>query len=263
MDLGLRGKFALVTAASRGLGYAAASAIAREGAGVMICSRDAAAIRKAAREIGRRHGTAVVPVAADVSSPAGIRRIANAARREFGSMHIVVSNAGGPPRGDILTAGEAEWRKGYELTLMSTVRLLRAFLPGMIAQEWGRFVTISSIAAKQPIDGLILSAVFRPGIHALARVAATAHASSNVTVNAVCPGYILTDRQRQLFEGRAKAAGKTLAGYLRGISREIPAGRMGRPDEVGDLIAFLVSERASYINGVNLLVDGGLAKGVY
>ncbi|HLF14492.1 MAG TPA: SDR family oxidoreductase [Bacteroidota bacterium] len=263
MDLGLKGKFALVTAASRGLGYAAASAIAAEGAAVMICSRDREAIRRAASEISGHSGAPVVPVVADVSAPAGIRRLERMVREEFGTLHILISNAGGPPRGDILTMDEPEWRRGFELTLMSTVRLVRAFLPGMIAQRWGRVVTITSVAAKQPINDLLLSAVFRPGVHALSKVVSNRHAGANVTVNTVCPGYILTSRQKEILEARAKAAGKAAARLVREMTREIPAGRMGRPEEIGEVIAFLASERASYINGVNLLVDGGLAKGIY
>ncbi len=263
MDLGLKGKFALVTAASRGLGYAAASAIAREGASVMICSREKNAIRKAAAEI-RGHSTSpVVPVVADVSTTAGIRLLERRVRGEFGSLHILVSNAGGPPRGDILTMEETQWRKGFELTLMSTVRLIRAFLPGMIAQRWGRVVTITSVAAKQPINDLLLSAVFRPGVHALSKVVSNTHAGANITVNTVCPGYILTSRQKEILDARAKAEGRNAARILREMTGEIPASRMGRPEEIGEVIAFLASERASYINGVNLLVDGGLAKGIY
>jgi 3-oxoacyl-[acyl-carrier protein] reductase len=263
MDLGVKGKFALVTAASRGLGYAAASALSLEGARVMICSRDARAVRKAAGEIGARSGVPVIPVAADVSSPAGIRSLERRVRKDFGTLHILVCNAGGPPRGELLTMKEPEWRRGFGLTLMSTVRLMRAFLPGMIAQRWGRVVTITSIAAKQPINDLLLSAVFRPGIHALSKVVSNAHASANVTVNTVCPGYILTSRQEELVTGRAKSAGRSKAALLRELAGGIPAGRMGSPAEVGDVIAFLASERASYINGVNLLVDGGMAKGIY
>ncbi len=262
MDLGLKGKFALVTAASSGLGYAAAAALAREGAAVMICSRRRAAVRDAASRIGKSPAPPVVPVVADVSTPAGIRTLERRVREEFGSLQILVSNAGGPPRGDILTMKEAEWRRGFDLTLMSTVRLMRAFLPGMIERRWGRIVTITSVAARQPINDLLLSTVFRPGVHALSKVVSNLHAASGITVNAVCPGYILTARQKEIFDARAKAAGTSAAALLRKMSADIPAARMGRPEEVGEVIAFLASERASYVNGVNLLVDGGLARGI-
>ena len=262
MDLGLKGRFALVTAASRGLGFAAASAIAAEGAALMICSRDRAAIGDAASRIRRQTGAPVVPVVADVSRPAGVRLLERAVLREFGVLDVLVSNAGGPPRGDILTMDERSWRKGFELTLMSTVRLMRAFLPGMIERRWGRIVTITSIAAKQPINDLLLSVVFRPGVHGLSKVVSNRSAAANVTVNTVCPGYILTSRQEEILRARAKAERKSDAAVLRRLVAEVPSGRLGKPGEVGDVIAFLVSERASYINGVNLLVDGGMAKGI-
>jgi 3-oxoacyl-[acyl-carrier protein] reductase len=263
MNLGLQGRFAVVTASSRGLGFAAASAIAAEGAAVMICSRDRAAIRKAAAAIRVASGAAVVPVVADVSRAAGIRALERSAAKEFGAVDILVSNAGGPPRGEILTLDDRAWRRGFELTLMSTVRLIRAFLPGMIDRKWGRIVTITSIAAKQPINDLLLSVAFRPGVHGLSKVVSNRHAASNVTVNTVCPGYILTARQAELFGARATAEGRSGASIRRELAGEVPTGRLGRPEEVGEVIAFLASERASYINGVNLLVDGGMAKGIY
>jgi len=263
MNLGLKGRCALVTASSRGLGFAAALAIAREGAAVMVCSRNTTAIRAAAAAIRRETGATVVPVAADVSTAAGIRLLARGAAREFGAVDILVSNAGGPPRGEILTLDDRSWRRGFELTMMSTVRLIRAFLPGMIERKWGRIVTITSIAAKQPINDLLLSVAFRPGVHGLSKVVSNRHASSNITVNTVCPGYILTSRQEEILDARAKALGRTGAHIRREMAAEVPSGRLGRPEEVGEVIAFLASERASYVNGVNLLVDGGMAKGIY
>lgn len=264
MDLELKGRFALVTASSSGLGFATASALAREGASVMICSRRKGAILDAAKRIRSSAGAAaVVPVVADVSTAAGIRTLERRAGAEFGRLDILVSNAGGPPRGEILSMPDREWRRGFELTLMSTVRLVRAFLPGMIARRWGRIVTITSVAAKQPLGDLLLSTVFRPGIHALGKAVSNRHAGANVTLNAVCPGYILTARQKEILSARAKAARKSTARALDEMTAEIPAGRLGRPEEVGEVIAFLASERASYINGVNLLIDGGMAKGIY
>jgi 3-oxoacyl-[acyl-carrier protein] reductase len=263
MDLGLHGRSAVVTASSRGLGFAAASAIAREGAAVMICSRNRRAILAAAGEIRRSTGSVVVPVVADVSTAAGIRVLERSAAKEFGAVDIIVSNAGGPPRGEILTLDDRAWLRGFELTLMSTVRLIRTFLPGMIRRKWGRIVTITSIAAKQPINDLLLSVAFRPGVHGLSKVVSNRHASSNVTVNTVCPGYIHTARQEEILDARAKAEGRTVARIRREMAAEVPSGRLGSPEEVGEVIAFLASERASYINGVNLLIDGGMAKGIY
>lgn len=263
MDLGLKGKFALVTASSKGLGYAAARALAGEGAAVMVCSRNRSAVDEAAAELRKETGAKIVAVAADVSTVMGISTIARTVARTFGRLDILVSNAGGPPRGDILTMAEDEWRTGYELTLMSTVRLVRAFLPGMVERKWGRIVTITSFVAREPVNDLLLSAVFRPGVHALSKVVSNTHAAANVTVNTVCPGYILTARQRELFKARAKSEGRSVTRLVREMAAAIPSGRPGRPEEVGEVIAFLASERASYITGVNLLVDGGLAKGIY
>lgn len=262
MDLGLKGKTAVVTASSRGLGFAAALAIAREGAAVLVCSRNRAAIRSAAAELRRSATAPVVAVVADVSTRAGVAVLERAAAKELGRVDILVSNAGGPPRGDILTLDEKSWRRGFELTMMSTVRLMRAFLPGMIERRWGRIVTISSIAAKQPINDLLLSVAFRPGLHGVSKVVSNRHAGANVTVNTVCPGYILTARQEEILDARAKALGKSGARVRREMAAEVPAGRLGRPEEVGEVIAFLVSERASYVNGVNLLVDGGMSKAI-
>jgi len=161
--------------------------------------------------------------------PRGVRTLERAARREFGAVDILVSNAGGPPRGDILTMDEKAWRRGFELTLMSTVRLMRAFLPGMIDRKWGRIVTITSIAAKQPINDLLLSVVFRPGVHGLSKVVSNRYASSNVTVNTVCPGYILTSRQEEILDARAKASGKTGSRIRREMAAEVPSGGSGGP----------------------------------
>jgi len=263
MNFGLNGKSALVTASSHGLGYAAAEAIAREGASLVICARGKKAVDEAAARIRDLTGSPVIGLVADVSREADIRRLERTVKKEFGGLDVLVCNSGGPPRGGVLGLKESEWKKAFDLTLMSSVRLIRGFLPGMIARQWGRIVTITSVAAKQPINDLLLSSVLRPGIQALSKVVSNQHAAANITVNTVCPGYVLTARQKEIFEGRARSAGRPMEGLLKEMTAEIPAARMGRPEEIGDVIAFLVSERASYINGVNLLVDGGYARGIH
>ncbi len=263
MDLGLKGKFALVTAASRGLGYATAESIAREGASLIICARGKKAVGEAAGRIGELTGARVIGVSADVSRKADIGLLRRTVMREFGGLDILVCNAGGPPRGGILTLKDSDWQKAFELTLMSVVRLVRAFLPGMISRKWGRIVTITSVTVKQPINDLLLSSVLRPGLQGLTKVVSNQHAGANITLNTVCPGYVLTSRQEEIFTGRARSAGRPLDELLGELSAEIPATRMGRPGEIGDVIAFLVSERASYVNGVNILVDGGYARGIH
>jgi 3-oxoacyl-[acyl-carrier protein] reductase len=262
MDLGLKEKVALVAAASQGLGKASAFSLAREGARLVICSRNKESINKTAAEIRVKTGATVVPVVADVSKQEDITAFVQTAIREFGTVHVLVNNAGGPPTGHILKMSDEEWEKGVQLTLMSVVRFIREVLPHMEKQRWGRIICIVSIAAKQPINELLISSTLRPGILGLTKVLANQYAKDNVTVNTICPGLILTKRQEELSESRAADRKMTLEEYLAENAKTIPAGRLGRPDEIGDVVTFLASEQASYINGVNLLVDGGAAKGI-
>ncbi|MGB2868118.1 MAG: SDR family oxidoreductase [Bacteroidota bacterium] len=262
MDLGLKGKVALVAAASKGLGRASAHALAAEGATVIICGRNERDVQDTAREITAATGSMVVPVKADVANPADIKRFVDTARDQFGTVHVLVNNAGGPPVGSILELSDDAWEKGFQLTMMSMVRMTREVLPMMARQRWGRIITITSFVAKQPINELILSASVRPGIHALSKILANVHAKDNITINAVCPGNILTKRQEDLNRARAEEKKMKLEEYLLEAAKQIPAGRMGKPGEIGNVVAFLASEQAAYINGVTLLVDGGLTKGV-
>ncbi len=263
MNLGLDGKIAIVTAASEGLGKASATALAKEGATVVICSRRQKEIEKAAKEINETTGATIVPMVADVTKLEDIEKMVFETKKQFSTIHILVNNAGGPPTGSILSLSDEDWSKGHELILMSMVRLTREILPMMICQRWGRIITITSIAAKQPINELLLSSAIRPGILGVTKVLANLHAKDNITVNSICPGNILTKRQEELSASRAKQKDITLEEYLKETASNIPAGRLGRPEEIGNTVAFLASEQASYINGVNLLVDGSAAKGIY
>ena len=263
MDLMIKGKVALVTASSKGLGKAAAKSLAMEGATVIICSRTKETIEQTASEIHQLTGSEIIPIVADVSNKDDIKMLFEKIKDQFGTLHILVNNAGGPPTGDILTMTEQEWTKGYELTLMSMIRLSREALPLMIKQKWGRIITITSFVGKQPINDLIISSTLRPGIHGLTKVLSNKYAKNNITVNTICPGNINTERQQELMEQRSLKNKISLDEYKAGIAKEIPAGRLGNLEEVGDVITFLASEKASYINGVNLLVDGGIAKGIY
>jgi 3-oxoacyl-[acyl-carrier protein] reductase len=262
MDLGLRNKVALVAAASQGLGKASAFALAQEGARLVICSRNEESITKTAEEIRSKTGATVVGVAADVSKKADIQRFVQTAISEFGTVHVLVNNAGGPPTGHILSMPEEEWERGVQLTLMSVVRLVREVLPFMEKQHWGRIVSIVSVAAKQPINELLISSTLRPGILGLSKVLSNQYAKDNITVNTVCPGLILTKRQEELSISRAADKKMTTEEYLAESAKSIPAGRLGTPEEIGTVVAFLASEQASYINGANLLVDGGSARGI-
>jgi 3-oxoacyl-[acyl-carrier protein] reductase len=263
MDLGLTGKVALVCASSEGLGKASAMALAREGARLVICSRRNEAIREAAAEIHDRTGSEVLPLVADVSKAADCTKLSRQAMDKFGTIHILVNNAGGPPTGDIMTLTDLQWQQAHDLTLMSMVRMTREVLPPMVRQNWGRIVTIVSFVAKQPADELMLSVSIRPGILGLSKILSNQHAKHNITVNTICPGNIFTKRQEELSQSRAEAKKLSVEDYVALQAKNIPAGRYGRPEEIGEVVAFLASERASYISGVNLLVDGGLAKGIH
>lgn len=262
MDLGLANKIALVSAASQGLGKAAAFALAKEGAQLAICSRDERSITASAKEIEELTGTDVLPIAADVSDGDDIQRVVDTVMREYGTIHILVNNAGGPPTGAVTSLPDAEWERGFQLTMMSMIRMSRLVLPTMEKQQWGRVISIVSITAKQPINDLLISSTLRPGILGLTKVLANQYARHNVTVNTVCPGFILTKRQEELSRSRSAEKKMSMEEYLSESAKNIPAGRLGRPDELGNVIAFLASERASYINGANISVDGGLSKGL-
>lgn len=263
MDLGLKNKIAVVTAASQGLGKACALALAQEGANVVICSRRQKEITETAEEIHKSTGSIVIPVVADITKANDIKNLIAEAQNRFGTVHVLVNNTGGPPTGSISSLTDEDWMKGHELTLMSVIRLTREVLPIMIQQQWGRIITIVSIVAKQPINELLISSAIRPGIYGLTKILANLHAKDNITINTINPGHILTKRQEELAVSRAKQKNITIEEYFKQIVKEIPAGRLGKPEEIGNTVAFLASEQASYINGVNLLVDGGLAKGIH
>jgi 3-oxoacyl-[acyl-carrier protein] reductase len=263
MDLGLKNKVALVAAASHGLGRASAFALAQEGAHLVICSRNEESVKKTADEVRTKTGAKVVGVVADVSRKEDLQKFVQTAIGEFGTVHVLVNNAGGPPTGHLLSMPEEEWEKGIQLTLMSVIRLVREVLPFMEKQHWGRIISIVSIAAKQPINELLISSTLRPGILGFSKVLSNQYAKDNITVNTVCPGLILTKRQEELSVSRAADKKLTLEEYLADSAKAIPAGRLGSPKEIGNVVAFLASEQASYINGVNLLVDGGSARGIH
>ena len=262
MELGLRGKTAIVAASSQGLGKAAAISLAMEGANVVFCSRSKEAVERVASEIGTATGSKTLAVVADVSRPDDITRLVDETRQRFGAVHILVNNAGGPPAGHISTLTDDDWQRGVEHTLMSTIRLSRAVLPMMETQQWGRIITILSIAATQPINDLLVSSTIRPGLLGMAKVLSNQYAHLNITVNSVCPGFIMTNRQIELMKIRSENENITMEQYIEQVVKDLPIGRMGRPEEIGDVIAFLASERAGYITGENIIVDGGMAKGL-
>lgn len=262
MDLGLRGKIALVSASSKGLGRAIAEELAAEGANLVMCARGEDALRQTADSIRKSAGVTVVEVAADVSEQDGIDRVAGTALDKFGKVDILVNNSGGPPSGSFDSFTAEAWAEATRLLLMSVVGLSRAVLPGMKERRWGRILNVTSIAVKQPIDGLMLSNSLRAAVTGFARTLANEVARLNVTVNNILPGYTRTDRVEHLARATSDKAGTSTAEAFARWEREIPMGRLGEPREFAALAAFLASERASYITGSSIAVDGGWIRGL-
>ena len=257
MDLGLKDRVALVAASSKGLGKACALELAREGARVVICGREPASLSAAAGEIASATGTDVLPLEADLTDAAQIRRLVDGALERLGRIDILVTNNGGPPAGFFDDFDDEAWLAAHQLTLLSAVRLIRAVLPAMRARKWGRIINITSVSVKQPIDNLLLSNVYRPGVTGLAKTLSAQVAADGVTVNNVAPGYTRTGRVLELARARAASGAQTVEAVLADRAANIPMRRMGEPGELAALVAFLASERAGYITGATIQVDGG------
>lgn len=257
MDFGLSGRVALVAAASRGLGRAAAEELAAEGAAVVICARGEERLRVAAEAIREGTGSDVLAVPADLTDGASVDALLETALGWRGRVDVLVTNSGGPPSGSFGSHSLEAWRAAVRLLLESAIRLVRGVLPGMRERGWGRIVNVTSIAVKQPVDGLILSNSVRAAVTGLARTLANEVAAEGVTVNNVLPGYTLTDRVEELAEQQARAEGISKEEAFRGWEEEIPMGRLAEPREFAALVAFLASERAGYITGASIPVDGG------
>ena len=257
MDLGLRGKVALVAASSKGLGRAIAEELAAEGAHLVICARGREALEEAAESIRQRAPVKVVDIPADVSDPQDAARVVSAALEEFGQVDILVTNSGGPPSGSFESLNPEMWDAATRLLLKSAVELARAVLPGMKERRWGRILNVTSIAAKQPIEGLMLSNSLRAAVIGFARTLANEVAPFGVTVNNLLPGYTRTDRVQELARAAGGKTGASDTDIVSKWEREIPMGRLGEPREFAALAAFLASERASYITGSSIAVDGG------
>ena len=263
MDLGIKNRVALVAAASKGLGYAAALELALEGARIFLCSREEDRAAEAARKIHAETGVTASGIVADVTDNEAIERFVSLALEQAGQVDILVTNAGGPPTSSVADAELDMFQRAFELNALSAVRLARLVLPGMRAQKWGRIVNITSISAKQPVDGLLFSNMMRAGLTGWAKTVSNEVAADNVTVNNVAPGYTLTERQDDLATARSLALGTTKEEMIALWASESPVRRIGKPEEIAAAIAFLASERASYITGVTLQVDGGWIKGLF
>lgn len=262
MDFGLKNKTALVAAASKGLGYATALGLAREGAKVAISARTESNIRQAAESIAGETGSEILPIVADVTVAADVKRMVAETAAKFGGVDILVPNSGGPPPGTFETLDADKWQQGLDSTLYVTTRLIEAALPYLKAANEGRIIVITSTSVKQPIPNLLLSNAFRAGIVGLLKTLSQEFAQYGITVNNVAPGSYDTDRLKHLYERNAQAAGISVAEAKKQMEQKIPLGRLGRPEELANAIVFLASDAASFITGQTLVVDGGQTLGL-
>ena len=261
MDLQLKNKVALVAASSRGLGYATALGLAREGCRVAVNSREVSRTAKAAETIAKETGAEVIGLAGDVSDPHVPARLVAETVGAFGSLDILVTNAGGPPSGAFETFDETAWQKAIDLTIMSHVRLIQAALPHPRKSTAASVLTVTSYSVKQPIPNLILSNSLRAATVGLTKSLALELASAGIRFNSILPAWTETERVYDLMKARAAQNGSTVEAEIARQSQDSPLGRMGRPDEFANAAVFLVSPAASYITGVMLTVDGGMYKG--
>jgi 3-oxoacyl-[acyl-carrier protein] reductase len=263
VNLGIHNKVALVTAASRGLGLAVALELAQEGCKLVVCSRSHEAIQRAADDIHQKTGAEVLALAADVADAQHIAQLVAQAEGHFGRLDILFANAGGPPTAQFAQLSDEQWQTAVNVNLMSVVRLCRAVLPAMQRNRWGRIVIDTSCSVKQPIDNLILSNSIRSAVTGLAKTLSGEVAKDNITVNCVCPGYTLTERVHHVVADRAQRGGISWEQAAAGITGTIPLGRFATVAEFAAPAVFLMSERAGYITGVSLTVDGGWTKGLF
>lgn len=260
MDLGLKGRVAMVAGASRGLGQAVAGALAAEGARVSIAARHEASIAETGRRLESETGADVLSAAVDLRSADAIGRWHQATVERFGGVDLLFANTGGPPAGAALSFDDAAWQGAFELLVLSTVRLVRIVVPSMRARGGGAIVLSTSTAVREPVPNLALSNVVRSSVSALTRTLANELATDGIRVNQLLPGRIETDRIRELDAGRSQSTGESVEAVRSSWQNAIPLGRYGRPDEYGRAAAFLLSDAASYITGASLTVDGGMTR---
>lgn len=254
MDFGLLNKGALVMASSKGLGKAVALELAKEGCNVVICGRNIDTLKNSSEEISSRSGRECFYVQGDITSENDRKRILSYSISKIESIDVLVTNSGGPKPGNFDDHDNVDWSDAYSLLIESTISMIRGVLPGMKERSWGRIITITSQAVKQPVEGLILSNSIRTAILGLVKTLSIELGKYNITVNNVLPGYTLTDRLKNLIKQRGTS--------LENISVDVPLKRVGLPNEFAAAVAFLASEKASYITGVSLPIDGGWIKGI-
>jgi 3-oxoacyl-[acyl-carrier protein] reductase len=262
MDLGIKGRVALVAASSQGIGLATAEAFAAEGCRVAMCARNDRTLQAAAEKIRRQHVAEVYAEAFDVTDLAAVSRFVAAVATKFGSVDICVTNAGGPPAKGFLAASLEDWKKAIEANFLSNVYFAHEVIPHMQRKKWGRIITITSITTKQPVTDLVLSNAVRAAVVGLVKSLANEFGKDGILVNNVGPGFTATDRLKELAKARAATTGKPEQEFLDAWAADAPVKRLGDPREVAETIVWLASDRASYITGQTVLVDGGMYKGL-
>lgn len=262
MDLGLRNRVALVAASSQGLGLATAEAFAAERCRVAMCARNQQALAANAERIRKQHKVEVFTDAFDVTDASAVQRFVAAVAGKFGTVDICVTNAGGPPAKGFLAASLEDWQKAINANFLSTVYFAREVIPHMQRQHWGRIITITSITTKQPVTDLVLSNAVRTAVVGLVKSLANEFGKDGILVNNVGPGFTATDRLKELAKARSASSGKPEQEFLDAWAADAPLKRLGDPKEFADTVVWLASERASYITGQTVLVDGGMYKGL-
>lgn len=262
MDLNIHGRVALVCGSTSGLGLAIATALAEEGCRVAVNGRDDDRLARAVERVKTHALETVDGFRADVSDRAQAEQLVQRVTKQWGAVDILVCNAGGPPAVHFADAAADSWQGALELNLLSTIHLCRAAVPAMRRRQWGRIICLTSIAAKQPLPDLILSTTARAGVLGFAKALARDLAPQGITVNVVCPGYMHTQRVEELIDRQAARQERAREEVIRGIVEDIPMARMGEPHELAHAIAFLASERASYITGAAVQVDGGFIRSI-
>ena len=262
MDFGIKGQTAVVAAASKGLGRACAVALAQEGVNVALFARDLNALNETAAAV-RSAGAQALVIQADVTQTAQIQQVVDQAANQFGRLDILVCNAGGPPPGTFKDVNDEQWEQAFHLNLMSVVHLIQAALPHMRLQGGGRIINLVSSSVREPIEGLILSNSIRSAVIGLAKTLSQELGPDHITINNIITGRILTDRLRSLRERTAQQLGITVEEALKQSERDVPLGRLGEPEELAALVAFLASRQGGYISGTSIPVDGGLLKGIW
>ena len=262
METGLKNRAVIVAASSQGMGRATAEAFAAEGTRIAMCARNEKTLRAAAEEIRQKHRAEVFAQPLDVTDSAAVHAFVEAVAKQFGRIEVCVTNAGGPPAKNFLSLTPEEWQKAVELNFLSVVSFARAVIPYMQKNQWGRFLTITSVSVKQPIADLVLSNAVRASVVGLVKSLANEFGKDGILVNNVAPGYTATERLNELAGTRALAAGVTPEEIRERWAADVPLRRLGRPEEIADTIVWLASDRASYITGQTILVDGGIYKGL-